>query len=117
MAESSSIVATKTNFRLYKGDTFTRVITVTDENSDPFDFTGASLAFTIKEHPSASAVLALSIGSGISIASNVVTITATAAQTADLLIKRYVYDFKITSSGGAISTWMLGGFSVEQDVS
>ena len=117
MSESSSVIATKTNFRLYKGDTFTRSITVTDGAGDPFDFTGATLAFTIKEVKGGSNVLALTISSGITVASNVITITATASQTNALSVKRYVYDLKFTSSGGAVSTWMLGGFSVEQDVS
>ncbi len=117
MAESSSIVATKTDFRLYQGDTFTRSITVLDGAGDAFDFTGASLDFIIKERAGGSNTLALEIGSGISVAANVITITVTAAQTAALSIKRYVYDLKFTSSGGAITTWMIGGFNVEGDVS
>jgi len=118
MAESSSVVATKTNFRLYKGDTFTRTITVTDGAKAPFNFSGASLTFTVKDTPgAASNVAQLTIGSGITVASNVITITMSAATTAALSLKRYVYDLKFTSSGGAITTWMLGGFSVEQDVS
>ncbi len=117
MAISSSVVAQNTDFELYKGDTFTRSITVTDGEGDPFDFTGASLSFIIKETKGGSNVLALSIGSGISISTNVITITVSAAQTASLAIKRYVYDLKFTSSGGAVTTWMLGGFNVVEDVS
>ncbi len=117
MSESSSVIATKTNFRLYKGDTFTRAITVTDGAGDPFSFSGASLTFTVKEKATdASNVAQLTIGSGITVASNVVTITMSAATTAALAVKRYVYDLKFTSSGEAVTTWMIGGFSVEQDV-
>jgi hypothetical protein len=115
--ESSSVIAQRVDLRLYKGDTFKRVITVTAEG-DPFDFSGYSITFVVKEKATDSAsVVSLSIGSGITVAANVVTITIPAAETAKLAIKRYAYDLKFISSSGEVSTRMIGAFSVEQDVS
>jgi hypothetical protein len=107
MTESSSIPAT-VDFTAWKGDTFRRALTVTDESDVAWNFSGASVKLYLRESPEASPVLTLQSGSGVSIASNVVTIEITSAQTDALKIRSYLYEIEYTGSGGDVRTWIAG---------
>lgn len=117
MADVSFILEEKTNFRMYKGDSVSWTLTVLDGAGSPFDFTGATLALTVQTKFSDTAnVFQLTVGSGITVASNVLTFTISKAISDTLSVRRYVYDLQYTSSGGVPKTWQIGGLNVEEKV-
>jgi len=105
--ESSSIPAT-VDFTLWRGDTFRRALTVTDDSDQDWNFTDAEVRLYVRNNQEDSALITLETGSGINITDNIVTIELTDAQTNELQARSYLYEIEYTSSGGDVTTWIVG---------
>jgi len=85
----------------------------------PVNLTGYSAAIQLKRDvSSASAVLTLTQGSGITITgpAGALAFHATAAQTAAIASGGYYYDLKITSSGGIVTRLIQGLVQVNASI-
>lgn len=100
------------NFSIFKGDTFRRNLTVTDDGNAAWNFTGATVKMVISRGETP--VLTIQNGQGVSISTNVVSLTITDEQTLALEALAYEYDLIYTNSSGDTRTWMSGAFIVEE---
>lgn len=100
------------NFVLRQGDTFTRGIALTTSGT-PVNLTNSSAVFTIAEQSGGSAVLTLTVGSGITMGGTAGTIsmTATATQTTNLDAGVYTHDF-VLLQGATVTTLFAGNVTV-----
>ena len=80
------------------------------------DFTGSTALLQFRRAPGETEVLALTDTSGISIATNVVTIEKFTAPTVNEKTI-YFYDLQITTSGGDVRTWSHGSITIWPDIS
>jgi len=108
-------MATYANIVIDQGADFEATISLEDENQDPFDLSGYSVAGQVRRtYKSATAydftVSVADAGEGQ------VTISMTAAETAAIKAGRYVYDVKATSSGGAVTRTLEGSVEVTPSV-
>lgn len=102
-----------------QGSTFVRKFTWTDENEVPVDLTG----FTARMHirtavTAASPSLELTTTNGRIVLNptlGTITLQITAADTAALVAKRYVYDLELVS-GATVTRLLQGGFTVSPEV-
>lgn len=88
---------TLSNISIKQGDTFTRMLTVTDEDGDPIDLTGATLTFHLRALGSAAdAADAIDPAPTLTLTTplaGIATLTLTAAQTAALTPRAtYLYE-------------------------
>ena len=100
------------NFVIRQGDTFTRGITLTN-GTTPVNLTNSSAVFTVTEQSGGTAVLTLTVGSGITMGSTAGTIgmTATATQTGTLDAGVYTYDFTLLQNT-TVTTLFAGNLTV-----
>ena len=97
----------------YAGDTFKAQMTFTNlPGNTPLDLTGVALKMQIRLKATSAALETLSVGDGITIATNVVTFSKA------LTIKggNYFYDLQATFPSGDIITYVAGKFTVVQDI-
>lgn len=118
-----------TNLTAIKGDTWTRSATVLDADGEPFDFTGATVWWTLKRpndkrNDDTNALLKFywvddGASSGIAISdpeSGVMVVTLTPAQTDALEEGTYKYDVQVLDADGNLETPDIGTFAVSRDV-
>lgn len=103
------------NFTMRQGSDFTASLSWSTD-SDPWDFTGATLALQARTTPVADdAVLSLSGGDGLSVDGGTITIAVTGAQLEDIPARQYGYDLKVTYPGGTQAVLITGSLTVEAE--
>lgn len=112
MAISNSDNAGIVDFVCRRGDTFTRQLEVSVNNT-PVDFTGSTLKMNVVTD--FATILSLSSGSGIEVTDNVITITADAATMAAITPGVYQYDIEQTYPDGTVRTFLAGSYTVNKD--
>lgn len=111
------------NFTCNQGATFSRTITWKDSANAAYDLTG----FTARMHVRKTVITANTIitlttaNSRITLGSNAatkgqITLTISAADTANLVPAVYVYDLEIVSGGGIVDRLIEGNFVVKAEV-
>lgn len=114
-----------TAIEVYRGDSPTFEITVTDQNGDPVDLTGAEIVFSVKKKLTDTAYVFqrknTAAGGGddeiliIDAVNGKFRLLLTNAVTQDLELRDYVHDFQITL-GTDVHTILPGSFIVLGDV-
>jgi hypothetical protein len=109
---TTALVATppRVDLRLYQGDDYTMTLTVTDSANNPVTLTG-TVAASLAAAPGQAAAATF----GVSVATNVVTLTLPAATTA-LLAGPYSWDCQWTDATGKVTTLAAGNVKVTVDV-
>ena len=107
-------MATKANIIIDQGTTFSTIINLTDDNGDPIDLTGYTGDSEMRKHYTSSNSQSFSISLGGT--SGTVTLSLTAAQTANLTPGRYVYDVEVTSASNVVSRIVEGIVTVTPEV-
>tara|TARA_Y100000816_G_C25836705_1_gene437372 strand:+ start:241 stop:576 length:336 start_codon:yes stop_codon:yes gene_type:complete len=103
------------NFTLNQGATFTRQLTV-KENNSPLNLTGHTAAMQLRSTYD-SATVALSMTAAvINATQGILSISATATATAALEEGIYVYDLEITTSAGVVTRLLQGQVTVSPEV-
>lgn len=111
MTTTSQTLPASLNFSLFGGDTFRRVFTVTDENSNPYDFTNYAVTFVLEKNDRA--VLTKTEAGGISIVDNAITVEIGNTDTKTLEGVSYEYYLKLTNElTGDVRTWISGIFEI-----
>jgi hypothetical protein len=112
-------VAVSYNVTIDQGATWYLNVEYDNPNGTPVNLTSYTAALQIRSLPeSATAVLSLSTGSGITItgATGLVAITATATQTRAIDEGTYYYDLEITSPAGVVTRLVQGQAVVTPEV-
>ena len=103
------------NFTLNQGATFTRQLTV-KENNSPLNLTKHTAAMQLRSTYD-SATVALSMTAAvINATQGILSISATATATAALEEGIYVYDLEITTSAGVVTRLLQGQVTVSPEV-
>lgn len=106
MSESNSI-PTILNFEHYRGNTFRRQFTVTQDSAD-YNLGSATVRFLLRKISSKTPVLTLDEGSGITIAGNVITVVVTVSQLESLgSPSKLDYELQV-NEGSDVTTWLSG---------
>jgi hypothetical protein len=103
------------NFKIYRGQTFTRVVTYRDSAGALVNLTGYSVTFVARPSVNyGSDTISLSSGSGITLggAAGTITITLSATATAALPVDDLVYSLKLTAAGN-VDIILTGTITVE----
>ena len=95
------------DFQAYRQNTFRRAFTVT-EDSNPYDFSGADVVMYLRETETGDPVVTLTEGSGITVASNVITVVITVAQLATWENGGTAYYEIQVNESTDITTWLAG---------
>lgn len=104
--------------KVFRGDDKTWPLTFTDANGDPFDLTGYTIFFTVKEKKAdvdADAVITKDITSHTDASGGISSLALTHDDT-DIAVGYYIYDFQLVSGSGAVTTIEPDTFIVEQDI-
>lgn len=108
------------NITCDQGATFSRTLTWTNSAKTPYNLTGYTARMHVRETvASASTIVELTTAnSRISLggAAGTVTLTISAADTANLTPGKYVYDLELVSGGGVVSRIIEGNFVVKAEV-
>lgn len=106
------------NLSIDQGATFTSDVTVKDANGNAFNLTGYTAeAKLAKGYASTRTRTSFTATVAADATTGVVTLSLTAAQTADLDAERYVYDLEITqTSSGNVTRVIEGIISVRPQV-
>jgi hypothetical protein len=91
-------MATKHHFPIDQGTTFEMDINLNDENGDELDTTGWSARGKFRKHFTSSN----SVSFTTAIANGSLTLTLTAAQTANVVAGRYVYDIELVDDSSQV---------------
>jgi hypothetical protein len=81
----------------------------------PFDWTGKTLAFTVRSPGTPTPVLALTSGAGITVAGSQVQVKMTAAQGLSIAAGSYVYNL-VYQQGADVFPLMSGKFELRSEV-
>jgi hypothetical protein len=111
--------AARHDFVVEQGTTWRRTVEYKNPDGSPFVLTGWTARMQVRARRAAGAPLldlTSTPAAGIVIASNVLTVTVTAAQTAALPAGRAVYDVEIVSPAGEVTRLVEGSFIVEGEV-
>ena len=103
------------NFTLNQGATFTRQMTV-KENNSPLNLTGYTAAMQLRSTYDSGTVALSMTAAVINATQGILSISATATATAALEEGIYVYDLEIESSGGVVTRLMEGKVTVTPEV-
>ena len=112
-------MAVSYNVTIDQGATWYLNVEYDNPNGTPVNLTGYTAALQLRSLPeSATAVLSLSTGSGITItgATGLVAISATATQTRAIDEGTYYYDLEITSAAGVVTRLVQGQAVVTPEV-
>ena len=112
-------MAVSCNVTIDQGATWYLNVEYDNPNGTPVNLTSYTAALQIRSLPeSATAVLSLSTGSGITItgATGLVAISATATQTRAIDEGTYYYDLEITSPAGVVTRLVQGQAVVTPEV-
>ncbi len=111
------------NFTCNQGATFSRTITWKNSANAAYDLTGYTARMHVRETvEAANTVITLTTAnSRITLGSNAatkgqVTLTISAADTANLVPAIYVYDLELVSGGGVVDRLIEGNFVVKAEV-
>lgn len=111
------------NFTCNQGATFSRTITWKNAANAAYDLTGYTARMHVREAvESANTVITLTTAnSRITLGSNAatkgqITLTISAADTANLTPAIYVYDLEVVSGGGVVDRLIEGNFVVKAEV-
>lgn len=108
-------MTTRTDISIHQGDTYTKVLTVTDDAGDPLNLTGASLTFALKAFMG-SVVLTSNLALTTP-ASGIATLELSAAQTAALTAERvYRYEVEVVDATSKVTTPIEGLACVAGDI-
>ena len=103
------------NFIIDQGATFTRQLTVKD-NDSAMDLTGYSVASKMRSTHDSSTVVGTFTCTISNASGGVITMNMTASTTAAIEEGMYVYDIEITSGAGAVTRLMEGNITVNPEV-
>ncbi len=103
------------NFILEQGATFTRTLTV-KENNSAMNLTGYSVASKMRSTHDSSTVVGTFTCTISNASGGVITMQMTNSTTADIEEGVYVYDIEITSSAGTVTRLMEGNITVNPEV-
>lgn len=102
------------DLKAVRGDKFVHDITVKNSDGTAKDVSAATaIKYTVKDRYGGTAKLSYTLGTGISVATSVISIVV---DTSALLAQTYVYDCEVTLPGTVI-TVQKGDFILESDVS
>ena len=109
-----------TNLTHYRGDTLSRLITITKSDGTAFNLTGYTAFFTIKNisdnsADDTSALLAKNWTTHVDPTNGKTLLTATSAQMS-IEEGTYKYDVQIKSSAGDITTVIAGEITILEDI-
>lgn len=116
------MAAGKYDFKIERGETFTRTITWKDAVGNPVDITGWTARMYIKVKPGAtSSLIQLTTTNAklvLGATAGTIQINLTAAETAALTTpnKKAVYDLELVSSAGAVKKLLKGTISLLDEV-
>jgi hypothetical protein len=96
-----------------QGATFQREIVLKDENNDIIPLTGYTARMQIRTAPASPAITATVTSV---IASDTITISLTAAQTATIAAWNYYYDLELANGSGGVDRLIEGRFEVTAEV-
>lgn len=112
-----SITAGTLDINAQQGKTWRIVVTVRDAAGQLVNFTGYSARWQVRSIHSGDAVLDLSVGSGITLnSSGVITLVASAAQTAAIVPSSYVHEIELTEPSGGVPPFLAGRLVVAAEV-
>tara|TARA_B100000945_G_scaffold318648_1_gene323979 strand:- start:1210 stop:1545 length:336 start_codon:yes stop_codon:yes gene_type:complete len=103
------------NFTLNQGATFTRQMTV-KENNSPLNLTGHTAAMQLRSTYDSSTVALSMTAAVINATQGILSISATATATAALEEGIYVYDLELTTSAGVVTRLLQGQVTVSPEV-
>lgn len=103
------------NFTLNQGATFSRQMTV-KENNSPLNLTGHTAAMQLRSTYDSSTVALSMTAAVINATEGILSISATATATAALEEGIYVYDLEITTSAGVVTRLLQGQVTVSPEV-
>jgi hypothetical protein len=95
------------DFEAYRGNTFRRAFTVT-EDSSPYDLSGAAVIMYLRQSKTGDPVVTLTEGSGITVSTNVISVVITPAQLATWDDGGTAYYELQVNEGSDITTWIAG---------
>ena len=111
-------MATQATMSIIPGDTYIWDVTVTDSLGSPYDLTGFTPRFTVKEDTDdvdASALIGPITGSITNASGGIFRVTLTNTQS-DIATGNYYYDFQIDNGSSIVKTVRYGTFTVNYDV-
>ena len=103
------------NFIIDQGATFTRQLTV-KENNSAMDLTGYSVASKMRSTHDSSTVVGTFTCTISNATSGIITVSMSASTTADIEEAIYVYDLEITSGAGIVTRLLQGQITVNPEV-
>jgi len=104
------------NFSLHSGDSKTLTVSIVNAAGTPVDVsTAAAIAYKLAATPYSAALVSKALGSGISVATSVVSVTLLAADTA-LLAGMMYQEMQITDGSGNVATVLTGQVMIEGDL-
>ena len=103
------------NFTLNQGATFTRQMTV-KENNLPLNLTGYTAAMQLRSTYDSPTVALSMTAAVVNATQGILSISATATATAALEEGIYVYDLEITTSAGVVTRLLQGQVTVSPEV-
>lgn len=89
-------MATKANLVIDQGSTYSTTLTLTDEDGDALDLTNNIAQAQIRK--SYSSLTYTSFTASVNVAAGEVLLSLTAAETANMVAGRYVYDVELTDT-------------------
>ncbi len=108
------------NITCDQGATFSRTITWTDSARNPYNITGYTARMHVRETANASSTITTltTENSRITLGgtAGTVTLTISAADTANITAGLYVYDLELVSGAGVVSRIIEGNFKVKAEV-
>jgi hypothetical protein len=105
-------MATKVNFLIDQGTTFETTINLNDDDGNPIDLTGYSIAGQMRKHYTSTNYVAFNANLALGELN-----LALAANTTDTLTPgRYVYDVELTDTNGLITRLLEGIITVTPQV-
>jgi hypothetical protein len=111
------------NITCDQGATFSRTITWKDSANAAYDIAGYTARMQVRTAANAASfIVALTTENGrISVGNTIatkgqVTLTISAADTANLTAGQYVYDLELVSGGGVVTRLIEGNFKVKAEV-
>lgn len=115
---SLSIVPGTLDITAAQGKTWSISITVRDANNALINFTGYSATWQVRSNAASTApILSLTVGSGITLNSvGVITLTASAAQTAAIAASTYVHELELTDPSGNKPPFLAGLLQVISEI-
>jgi hypothetical protein len=107
------------NLTFPQGATWNLALTWNDDSGDPINLTGYTARMQVRaSYDSATSVLALTNGSGLTLggAAGTITLAVSATQSASVAAANYVYDLELQSGGGEVVRLVEGTLTVTPEV-